>query len=190
MDKEVCPYVSRGGLKLAAALAAFELDVTGWVCADLGSSTGGFVDCLLQHGAGEVYAIDTAYGELAWKLRQDSRVTVMERSNALHVEPAGLCDLVTIDLGWTRQARAIPAAMAWLKPGGRMISLVKTHYEAESQALSGRRKGRLDDSEAEHVKTQVLEALPALGVTVRACMASPIRGGKGGNMEFLVLLER
>ncbi len=115
-----CPFVSRGGLKLAAALDAFSIDPTGLTCADLGCSTGGFADCLLQRGAGRVYAMDTAYGALAWKLRQDARVTVLERTNALHFDPwtqiAGFtgCELVTVDLGWTRQVRALAAARRWL----------------------------------------------------------------------------
>lgn len=117
------PYVSRGGLKLRHALEVFGVDPAGWWCADLGCSTGGFTDCLLQAGAARVYAVDTAYGELAWRLRQDERVAVMERTNALHAEvPAdvaerGGVDLVVIDLGWTVQSRAIPAALRWVVPG-------------------------------------------------------------------------
>jgi len=178
-----CPYVSRGGVKLAAALEAFALDVAGLVCADLGSSTGGFVDCLLQHGAAKVYAVDTAYGQLAWTLRNDRRVVVCERANALHVEPQELCDLVTIDLGWTKQGKAIPAALRWLKqtPQARIITLIKPHYE------SG--KHRLDDDAAAQINQQVLEQLPALGVEVHGCMVSPVKGGKGGNVEYVALLR-
>jgi len=118
------PFVSRGGLKLRHALDAFttHTDPTGLWCADLGCSTGGFTDCLLQAGAERVFAVDTAYGELAWKLRQDDRVTVLERSNALHVDvPAevndrGGVDLIVIDLGWTPQSKAIPAALRWIQP--------------------------------------------------------------------------
>lgn len=117
------PFVSRGGLKLRCALDAFpeHAEPAGLWCADLGCSTGGFTDCLLQAGAERVFAVDTAYGELAWKLRQDERVAVLERSNALHVDvPAevidrGGVDLVVIDLGWTVQAKAIPAALRWIQ---------------------------------------------------------------------------
>jgi 23S rRNA (cytidine1920-2'-O)/16S rRNA (cytidine1409-2'-O)-methyltransferase len=118
-------YVSRGGLKLEAALDAFKLDVTGFVCVDLGCNVGGFTDCLLQRGASHVYAVDTGYGQLAWKLRNDDRVTVMERTNAMHVDVSEISnlesqisgvDLATIDLAWTRQMHAIPAAMRW-NPG-------------------------------------------------------------------------
>jgi 23S rRNA (cytidine1920-2'-O)/16S rRNA (cytidine1409-2'-O)-methyltransferase len=113
------PFVSRGGLKLRHALGEFGIDPAGLTCADLGCSTGGFTDCLLRAGAARVYAVDTAYGELAWSVRTDPRVRVMERTNALHAEPPeGGVDLVVIDLGWTKQALAVPAALRWLKPGG------------------------------------------------------------------------
>ncbi len=176
------PFVSRGGLKLAAALDAFALDVASMTCADLGCSTGGFVDCLLQRGAARVYAVDTAYGELAWTLRNDERVVVMERTNALHAEPREACGLVTVDLGWTRQDKAVPAALRWLGEGGRIVTLIKPHYE------SGRH--RLSDDEAEAVNARVLaETMPGLGVEVLGCAPAPIRGGKGGNLEYLALLR-
>src|ERR1041384_1734333 len=105
-------YVSRGGLKLAGALDAFNVDVKGWICADLGCNVGGFTDCLLQRGAAKVYAVDTGYGAFAWKLRNDPRVVVMERTNTLYLQPPAVgIDLVVIDLGWTRQIHAIPAAL-------------------------------------------------------------------------------
>ncbi|MCX5658878.1 MAG: TlyA family rRNA (cytidine-2'-O)-methyltransferase [Planctomycetota bacterium] len=121
------PFVSRGGLKIQAAIDAFALDLAGAVCADLGCNVGGFTDCMLQRGASRVFAVDTGYGGLAWKLRQDPRVTVLERTNALHFDPQSApdfsgCDLVSLDLGWTRQALALPAAMRWLKKGGTTIS--------------------------------------------------------------------
>ncbi len=190
------PYVSRGGPKLAAALDAFQLDVGGFCCADLGANVGGFTDCLLQRGAAKVYAVDMAYGTLAWALRQDPRVVTLERTNVLHVEPADVegscaCDLVTVDLGWTRQSHAIPAALKWLAAGGRIVSLIKPHYEADTGASNG---GVLDDDEAQRVARRVLDAMPALGVTVLDYIRCPVRGGgsrKGkGNAEFLALLAR
>ena len=213
------PYASRGGLKLEAALHAFEVDVDGLLCADLGCSTGGFTSCLLRHGAAKVYAVDTAYGELAWPLRQDERVVVMERSNALHTpppEPPELrkrsessvdapetgVGLVTIDLGWTRQAKALPAALAWLGAGaapacGRIITLIKPHYE-QPYGTEGRRKGgakrsAMPQAQAREVAAQTLEAVeadPALGLRVAGVIDSPLAGGKGGNLELLALLER
>jgi len=192
MPSPDCPYVSRGGVKLAAALEAFGIDVTGLVCADLGCSTGGFVDCLLQGGAARVYAVDTAYGQLAWSLRNDQRVIVYERTNALHAQPGEPCDLVTVDLGWTRQDKAIPAAMRWLKPGGqsRIITLIKPHYEQPRPAgKRGRGRGKaLDDAIAAQVARRVLAAMPTWGVQVLGHIPSPIRGGKGGNLEYLALL--
>jgi 23S rRNA (cytidine1920-2'-O)/16S rRNA (cytidine1409-2'-O)-methyltransferase len=186
------PYVSRGGLKLAHALREFGIDVRGLLCADLGASTGGFTDCLLQHGAAKVYAVDTAYGELAWKLRQDARVVVVERSNALHFAPPELVDLVVADLGWTKQSLLVPAALKWLKVLGagvepRIISLIKPHYEG---AERGGRGGVLSEMEAEAVLQRVVADMPRLGVEVLGVTRSPVLGGsKGkGNVEWLALL--
>lgn len=181
---------SRGYHKLAHALDEFALDPTGLQCADLGCSTGGFVDCLLRRGAETVYAVDTAYGELAYRLRTDDRVIVLERTNALHVEPPKLVDLVTIDLGWTRQAKAIAAAQRWLKPSGRIVTLIKPHYELDTDELDRIAPGRvLADDDAERIAREVAESLPGFVRMTR----SPIRGGarrKGpGNLEWLALLE-
>ncbi|MCH9003257.1 MAG: hypothetical protein IIC02_11845 [Planctomycetes bacterium] len=128
-------YVSRGGDKLAAALTHFKLDVGGLVCADLGSHVGGFVDCLLQRGAAKVYSVDTSYGTLAWTLRKDDRVVVLERTNAMHVTLPEPVDLVTIDVGWTPQAKILPAAARMIKPEGRVVTLLKPHYEAAKELL-------------------------------------------------------
>ena len=195
------PYVSRGGLKLRHALDTFGIDPTGLRCADLGASTGGFTDCLLQAGAATVYSVDTAYGEFAWKLRNDSRVRVIERTNALHAElPDDLDDgveLVVIDLGWTRQERAIPAALRWLAASGRIISLIKPHYEKpRTRVARGQKVEPLDEAEAERVASEVVERLPVFGVRALGMVQSPIKGGKAskgaakGSTEFLVLLER
>ena len=190
-------YVGRGALKLRHALDVLEIDPAGLTCADLGANVGGFTDCLLQRGAAKVYAVDTGYGALAWKLRQDPRVAVMERTNAVHLDPRTLtgfagCDLVAIDLGWTRQAHALPAALRWLRgPEGRIVTLIKPHYEATPVELRGRR-GILDDADAAAVCQRVLSELPALGVRVLGHILSPIRGGAGkgkaGNVEYLALL--
>lgn len=199
----VHPYASRGGLKLRHALEHFHIDPTGLTCADLGCNVGGFTDCLLQSGAAKVYSVDTAYGELAWKLRNDPRVVVAERTNALHAEPpAGGVDLVVVDLGWTPQRLLIPAALRWLRPGrdgdgGRIISLIKPHYELKDREPRGLPIGGiLDDSLAQRTVDRVLAELPGLGVRVLGATRSPILGGaskksKGaGNAEWLVLLER
>jgi 23S rRNA (cytidine1920-2'-O)/16S rRNA (cytidine1409-2'-O)-methyltransferase len=192
--EETEQFASRGGRKLAHALDAFGLDVRGLVCADFGCSVGGFTDCLLRRGAAHVHAVDTAYGIFAYALRIDPRVTVHERTNALHAEPPeGGVDLVVIDLGWTPQRHALPAALRWLRPAGRIVSLVKPHYELDADEK--RRllvDGRLDPADAEAVFARVLETLPSLGVRPIAHERSPITGGKSsrggrGNVEFLVL---
>lgn len=194
------PFVSRGGIKLRHALDAFSLDVTGLACADLGCSTGGFTDCLLQSGATRVHAVDTAYGQLAWKLRRDPRVHVMERQNALHAQPpSDGVDFLAVDLGWTPQHLLVPAALRWLRPGGRIISLVKPHYELKSLGQEPLPPGGvLDESRAEQITRLVIDRLPSLGVRVRDLTKSPLLGGAGknlnpkpgkGNAEWLVLLE-
>src|SRR3954447_21032229 len=132
-------FVSRAGQKLEHALAEFNLNVTGLVCADLGSNTGGFVDCLLQRGAAKVYAIDTGYGALEWKLRKDPRVVVMERTNAIHATLLEPVQLITIDVAWTRQRIILPAAARMLGGGddGAVVTLIKPHYEANPSLLRG-----------------------------------------------------
>lgn len=194
-------FVSRGGLKMHHALNEFNLDPTGLTCADFGCSTGGFTDCLLQHGANRVHSIDTAYGEFAWKLRTNDRVVIHERSNALHLDPPeavieqGGIDLGVIDLGWTRQDKALHAAARWLKPGGRIISLVKPHYEAEKSDLG--EGGILDPERSEEVANTVRDSLADLGYTVHGWTKSPVLGGKmkkgkvrgRGNIEWLVLVS-
>ena len=178
-------YVSRGGEKLAAALEHFGLDPAGWVCADLGCNVGGFSDCLLQRGAAKVYAVDTGYGQLAWRLRQDDRVVVMERTNALHLTLPEPVSLVAIDVGWTRQHLILPAALRLLQPTGRIVTLIKPHYEAERKLL---RKGVLPDEQVEVVVRAVVERLGDTGIRIANTIDSPIRG-QGGNREVLALIE-
>jgi 23S rRNA (cytidine1920-2'-O)/16S rRNA (cytidine1409-2'-O)-methyltransferase len=182
-------YVSRGGDKLAAALDHFDLNANGLACADLGSHVGGFVDCLLQRGARQVFSVDTAYGLLAWKLRKDPRVIVLERTNAMHVVLPGPVDLVTIDAGWTRQEKLLPNAMKLLgstaERCGRIISLIKPHYEVDRSQLA---KGVLRDELFDAVTRDVLQGIEGLRLTVCGTMESPIRG-HAGNREMLVLLE-
>src|ERR1700734_1788477 len=125
------PYVSRAGEKLAHALKSFDISVAGLVCADFGSSTGGFVDCLLQAGAKRIYAVETGYGVLDWKLRNDEKVVVMERKNAMHVELPEKVDLITADTSWTKLDKIIPNILKNLKPEGHIVALVKPQYEAE-----------------------------------------------------------
>lgn len=194
MNSESPQFVSRGGVKLRHALTEFGVDATGLVCADLGCSTGGFTDCLLQAGAARVHSVDTAYGELAWKLRKDARVVVTERTNALHAAPPedGV-DLVVVDLGWTVQRLVVPAALQWLRPTGRIITLIKPHYEAKELGIHVGRKGVLPEGAAEEITGRIVERMAGLGAAVRGVTKSPILGGKEkatGNPEWLALLVR
>lgn len=187
-------FASRGGLKLQHALSTFNLSPAGLTCADLGANIGGFTDCLLQSGAAKVYAVDTGYGTLAWKLRSDPRVITLERSNALHLAPPELVDLVVLDMGWTPQRLCIPAALKWLKPAptSRIITLIKPHYE-QAPAPRESRETVLSTEHAADITARVLADMPALGATVLNSTPSPIRGGasrgsKPGNTEWLALL--
>ncbi len=201
LDLETGPrFVSRGGEKLEAALDAFGVDVTGLVCADVGSSTGGFTDCLLQHGAAKVYAIDVGKGILHWKLRSDPRVIVMEETNARHVESLPeLVDLVTIDASFISLKILLPVVKGWLpsplrlSPGGRgdggegVLALIKPQFEA-GRKESARHKGVIRDPEIHRqVLTEVLTFAVGQGFSVRGLIKSPVLGPKG-NIEFLAWL--
>lgn len=181
-------FVSRAGLKLAHALAAFAVDPTGLECADFGCNAGGFTDCLLKSGAAKVIAIDTGYGMLDWKLRNDPRVDVRERTNVLHVAaPTAGVDLVVLDMAWTRQRHSIPVALRWLRPAGQIIALIKPHYESQGDERKALVKGCLPDEVARVVIRRVLDAMGELGVRVVADCPSPLEGA-GGNTEHLAHL--
>jgi 23S rRNA (cytidine1920-2'-O)/16S rRNA (cytidine1409-2'-O)-methyltransferase len=184
--KEESQFVSRAGFKLDHALTTFSIDVAGWTCADLGSNTGGFVDCLLQRGAAKVVAIDTGYGVLDWKLRKDPRVVVMERTNAIHVNLPEKMRLVTIDVAWTKQRIILPAAMRMIEEHGEVVTLIKPHYEADASML---RKGVLLQERVEEVLERVRSDIRAAGFEIAGLTQSPIKGGKG-NVEFLSHLRR
>lgn len=181
------PYVSRGGYKLAAAVDEFAIKISGRTCADVGACTGGFTDVLLQNGARLVYAIDVGYGQLDWKLRQDERVVVMERTNARHLEalPEKI-DVLTIDVSFISLKLILESALNWLADGADIISLIKPQFEAGRQLVG--KGGVVRDS---RVHAQVLEDIlgwcQANGLTVRGLIQSPVEGAKG-NKEFLVWL--
>ena len=179
-------YVSRAGFKLEHALKTFKLEVGDLVCADFGSSTGGFVDCLLQHGARKVYAVEKGYGVLDWKLRQDNRVVVMERQNAMHVHLPEQVDLLTIDTSWTKLEKIVPNALVNLKPRGQLIALLKPHYEAAPNLL---RKGKLPAVALPAVLVETRTKLAALGLIIVNQVESPIVGAKAANREYLLLLQ-
>lgn len=179
-------YVSRAGEKLEHALNEFHIYPSGWVCADFGSSTGGFVDCLLQHDAQKIYAVETGYGQLDWKLRKDKRVIVMERTNAMHVELPEKIDLITIDTGWTRQELIIPHAVTQLKQDGKIISLIKPHYEAQGRQLI---KGRIQEKDLNIIIEDIKDLLGQI-VLVKKIIQSPLVGKKGKNKEFFFWCEK
>jgi 23S rRNA (cytidine1920-2'-O)/16S rRNA (cytidine1409-2'-O)-methyltransferase len=182
------PYVSRGGIKLAAGLDGFELDVKGWVVADVGASTGGFTDCLLQRGAARVYAIDVGYGQLAWRLRQDPRVVVMERTNARHLESLPeRVDLVTIDASFISLKLLIPTVELWLKDRGQAVPLIKPQFEAGRRHV-GKRGVVRDPSVHRQVLLDLLTWVEANGWGVCGLIPSPLRG-PAGNVEFLAHLR-
>lgn len=178
-------FVSRGGEKLAAALEAFDLSVQGMVCADVGASTGGFTDCLLARRAAKVYSIDVGHGILHWKIRRDSRVVVMERTNARYLsslpEPI---DIVTIDVAFISLRHILPAAAGWLRPSGVVVALVKPQFEAGRGSVG---KGGVVRDPAVHrrVLQDVLGFFPASGLGTQGVIRSPLRGPRG-NVEFLV----
>lgn len=176
-------FVSRAGQKLEHALEIFKIDVKNKICADFGCSTGGFVDCVLQNGAKKVYAIDTGYGVLEWKLRQDDRVIVMEKTNALYAELPEKVDFVSVDVGWTKQKLIIPKVLEFLKPNGTIVSLLKTHYESEKQWLY---KGKVKEEFLETIVNKVKTELETLGVKIKKIIPSPVTGKKGGNIEYLI----
>lgn len=183
-------YVSRGGLKLEHALREFHIDPSGWDCLDVGASTGGFTDCLLQHGAASVCAVDVGYGQLAWKLRQDPRVRVIERTNIRYITEKELpspFDLITIDVSFISLRIVVPAIHRFLKPGGRIIALIKPQFEAGKDQVG--KGGVVKDLSVHEAVIDALKAYFAAdcGLTAVSVVQSPILGPKG-NREFLILL--
>jgi len=178
-------FVSRAGRKLEHALEVFAIDPAGWICADLGSNVGGFVDCLLRRDASKVYSIDTGYGVLAWKLRKDPRVIVMERTNAMHAILPEPVQLVTIDVAWTKQKQILPAARRMLAPDGICISLIKPHYEADPRLLKA---GVLPAERIPQVLEDLRPAIEDAAFELAQITDSPILGTKG-NAECLALLK-
>lgn len=180
-------YASRAGEKLEFALKEFNIDLSNKITADFGSSTGGFVDCMLNFGASKVYSVDTSYGELAWKLRQDKRVIVMERTNAMHVTLTEKVDFLTVDTSWTRQDKVIENALNNIKDDGFIVSLVKPHYEADREQLD---KGRLKEEYIDSVLEKVERDISNRGGKILKKIESPILGEKGKNKEYLYLISK
>ncbi len=189
-------YVSRGGTKLEHALRHFELEVVGQTALDLGASTGGFTDCLLQHGAARVYAVDVGHGQLAWKLRQDPRVVVMEKTNARELTsarfpaPFSAVDLAVIDCSFISLTRILPVAVALLRPLGKIVALIKPQFEA-GKAEADKGRGVITDPV---IHARVLRELAAFvdgqpDMVWRGTTESPLLG-PAGNKEFFALIEK
>lgn len=188
---EPLPYVSRGGLKLAAALQAFALDVRGQVALDVGASTGGFTDCLLQHGARRVYAVDVGYGQLAWSLRQDERVVVIERHNIRSLPPELVpepCEIAVIDVSFISLKIVVPATLPFLTPAAMLVALVKPQFEVGPAEVG--KGGIVRDAAARaRALSEVMDACARAGFAELRSIDSPIRGAKG-NQEFLLCGRR
>jgi 23S rRNA (cytidine1920-2'-O)/16S rRNA (cytidine1409-2'-O)-methyltransferase len=163
-------YVGRGGHKLEYALEELELDLEGLVGADFGCSIGGFTDCMLQRGVVRVYAVDTGYGMLAWKLRQDERVEVMERTNAMHVELPEPVDVLTVDVAWTRQRYILPNALEQSKSDAAILALFKPQYEAAEEQLEG---GRIVEGTFNEILEATLLELQHMGIRVSEVVELP-----------------
>ena len=187
---EKLPFVSRGGLKLQKALEEFFIDPAGLICVDCGASTGGFTDCLLQHGAKHVYAVDVGYGQLAWSLRCDERVTVMERTNARNLTPdmfSEKMDMAVMDMSFISLRLVLPAVRGLLAEGGQAVCLVKPQFEAGREKVG--KKGVVRDPA---VHLEVLERFCAdvgdMGFSLAGLTFSPVRGPEG-NIEYLAWLK-
>ncbi len=183
------PYVGRGGLKLEAALDAFEIDPTGMLAMDVGASTGGFTDCLLQRGTAKVYAIDVGYGQFDWRLRNDERVVLMERTNIRHLPSDALphkADIAVIDVSFISLKLVVPVVSKFLKkPGGILIALVKPQFEVGKADVG---KGGIvrDDEKRVQALESVIESVNSLDLKVEGQIDSPIKGQKG-NIEYLII---
>ena len=185
-----CPYVSRGGFKLEKALRLFPVSPEGLTCIDCGASTGGFTDVLLKNGAAKVYAVDVGYGQLAWQLRQDSRVVVMERTNARALTPDMFpesMDLGVMDVSFISIRLILPALHGLLKPGGEVVCLIKPQFEA-GKADVGKKGVVRDKAVHERVLREMCEFFPTAGYTLLGLDYSPIRGPEG-NIEYLAYLK-
>ena len=184
------PFVSRGGLKLAKAFEVFPIDVKDMVCLDIGASTGGFTDCMLQNGAAKVYAVDVGHGQLDWKLRSDERVVCMEKTNFRYVTNEQIpepIDFAATDVSFISLTKILPAAKALLKPGAFMVCLIKPQFEAGREKVG--KKGVVTDSKVHMEVVEMIETFAAsIGFAVAGLDFSPIKGPEG-NIEYLLYIQ-
>ena len=186
------PYVSRGGVKLAGAIREFQIEVPDRIALDVGASTGGFTDCLLQHGAQKVYAVDVGYGQLAWKLRQDPRVVNWERTNIRFLDPVNLADpiqLVVVDASFISLRLILPKLYELMTVGSQLLALVKPQFEAGRKEVG---KGGRVKEEVVHARVlnEIIEASIILGFRMFGSCESSIQGKKGQNTEYFVHLKK
>jgi 23S rRNA (cytidine1920-2'-O)/16S rRNA (cytidine1409-2'-O)-methyltransferase len=187
-DDPTSRYVGRGGLKLEAALREFQVNVRGLICLDVGASTGGFTDCLLQHGAAKVVALDVGHNQIDWRLRNDPRVDVREGVNARYLSPedfAGKFDLAVMDVSFISAAKVLPAIVPLVVDGGTIVTLIKPQFEVGKGEVGGGGVVR-DAAKRARVVDQVNDAARALGLQVVNVIESPIRGAEG-NVEYLAM---
>jgi 23S rRNA (cytidine1920-2'-O)/16S rRNA (cytidine1409-2'-O)-methyltransferase len=185
------PFVSRGGRKLEYALDSFEIDPTGWTCLDVGASTGGFTDCLLQRGARRVYAVDVGRGQLDFRLRSDSRVVTMEGLNARYLEPDDIpepCQLITVDVSFISLVKLVPALLPALAPGGYLLTLIKPQFEV-GKGLVGKGGVVRDEALRQRIIRQRGNDLTSLGLALMGIVDSEVAGAKG-NREALALFRK
>ena len=184
-------YVSRGGLKLEKAMTHFGITLDGKVCMDIGASTGGFTDCMLQNGASKVYSVDVGYGQFAWKLRQDPRVVCMEKTNIRYVTPEDIddaLDFASVDVSFISLTKVLGPARALLKDDGQMVCLIKPQFEAGREKVG--KKGVVRDKAVhEEVINKVIDFALEIGFSVHNLEYSPIKGPEG-NIEYLVYIEK
>lgn len=184
-------YVSRGGLKLEKAMTHFGITLDGKVCMDIGASTGGFTDCMLQNGASKVYSVDVGYGQFAWKLRQDPRVVCMEKTNIRYVTPEDIddaLDFASVDVSFISLTKVLGPARALLKDNGQMVCLIKPQFEAGREKVG--KKGVVRDKVVhEEVINKVIDFALEIGFSIHNLEYSPIKGPEG-NIEYLVYIEK
>lgn len=185
------PYVSRGGFKLEKAMAEFPVELEGKICMDIGSSTGGFTDCMLQNGASKVYSIDVGYGQLAWKLRNDERVVCMEKTNVRYITEEQISDkpeFASVDVSFISLTKVIPPALAVMSDSAQMVCLIKPQFEAGREKVG--KKGVVKDKKVhEEVILKIVDFAFEIGINVIGISFSPIKGPEG-NIEYLILLDR
>lgn len=184
-------YVSRGGLKLEKAMSVFGIQLDGCVCMDIGASTGGFTDCMLQNGANRVFAVDVGYGQLAWKLRQDERVVCMEKTNIRYVTPEDIgepLDFASVDVSFISLTKVLPAAICLLKPGARMACLIKPQFEAGREKV-GKKGVVRDPAVHREVIEMVSDHVQKIGFEILGLDFSPVKGPEG-NIEYLLYIKK